>query len=134
MEAKGCAKACVWKDSRRHFYWALRARLARGSALAQIADASPSSTSEYRSKLLLSLVSADVSDNRAFAEELETLDLSSAVAQLKRDHVVQQILSMVQQDRKATIDGLIRLMDNLSADEKLTLNAALQNSNRSPGV
>ena len=53
MEAKGCAKPCVWKDARRHFYWSLRARLARTAALAQLAEADPELSLAARVRLLV---------------------------------------------------------------------------------
>ena len=69
MEAKGCAKSCVWKDARRHFYWSLRARLARSRILAQFAEAYPESTSEYRSQVLTQLaplIGSDLRQDAAF--------------------------------------------------------------------
>jgi len=130
MEAKGCAKPAVWKEARRYFYWAARARIARSNALALFAAACPSQSREYREQLLndLSGVSGK-SDHRAAAEALENLDPSSAIAQLKREHIVQQLLG----DRKASVDGFVRLVDCLSEDEKATVLAALKNSNVSPG-
>lgn len=135
MEAKGCAKAMVWKGARRHFYWAVRAKLARTAAMVQLADASPDSTVEYRARLLESLASIDsTTDYRVMAETLETLDLFATVAQLKADHLMRSMLALAQEDRKATMDGLVRLVDNLSEDEKATLISALQTSSRSPGA
>ena len=82
MEAKGCAKPAVWKDARRHFYWAVRGRVARSSALAQLAEANPESTFEYRSRLLNSIAFVDkTTDPRIAAETLEKLDLTPTVAQ-----------------------------------------------------
>jgi acetyl-CoA carboxylase/biotin carboxylase 1 len=130
MEAKGCAKPAVWKEARRYFYWATRARLARSNALALLAIASPSQSREYLEQLLndLSGVSGK-SDHRATVEALENLDLSSAIAQLKGEHIVQQLLG----DRKSLVDGFVRLVDHLSEDEKATVLAALRNTNASPG-
>lgn len=135
MEAKGCAKPMVWKDARRRFYWAVRAKIAWSAAMAQLADASPDSTLEYRAGLLESLSEVNATTERqAAAEKLESLDLSSTSAQLKADHLMRQMLALAQEDRKATIGGLIRLVDNLEEDEKAALIAALQNSTRSPGT
>jgi acetyl-CoA carboxylase/biotin carboxylase 1 len=130
MEAKGCARPAVWKEARRYFYWATRARLARSNALAVFAAASPSQSREYLEQLLdeLSGVSGK-SDHRAAAEALENLDLSSSIAQLRGEHIVQQLLG----DRKALIDGFVRLADYLSEDEKAAVLAALRNTNASPG-
>ncbi len=131
MEAKGCAKPVAWKESRRYFYWAARARLARSNALAQFAAAGPGQPREYREQLLSDLSGVNgESDHRKAAEALEGLDLSSAIAQLKSEHVVQQLLG----DRKSLIDGFVRLVDYLSEDEKATVLAALRNINASPGL
>ncbi|KAI0339517.1 hypothetical protein BDW22DRAFT_1361595 [Trametopsis cervina] len=134
MEAKGCAKPMSWKDARRRFYWAVRAKVAWSSALAQLGEASPGSSLEYRIGLLetLSGVSAST-DRQEAAQKLESLDISSTVAQLKADHLLRGMLALAQEDRKATINGLIRLVDNLDDDEKSALISALQNSHRSPG-
>jgi acetyl-CoA carboxylase / biotin carboxylase 1 len=130
MEAKGCAKPAVWKEARRYFYWATRARLARSNALALLATAGPSQSHEYLERLLndISGVSGK-SDYKAAAEKLENLDLSSAIVQLKGEHIAQQLLG----DRKSLIDGFVRLADYLSEDEKATVLAALKNTNASPG-
>ena len=131
MEAKGCAKPVVWKESRRYFYWATRARLARSNALAQLAAASPSQPCEYREQLLYELSGVNrESDHRIAAERLENLDLSPYVALLKSENVVQQLLG----DRKSMVDVFVRLVDNLSEDEKATVLAALSNTNASPGL
>jgi len=114
MEAKGCAKPIVWKESRRYFYWATRARLAYSNTLAQLAAASPSKSREYHEQFLYELTGVNgQSDHR--------------IAVLKRENVVQQLLG----DRKSLIDGLVRLVDHLSEDEKDTVLAALGNPNAS---
>lgn len=134
MEAKGCAKAMVWKDARRKFYWAVRAKVARSTAMAKLAEASPDSTFEYRSGLLSSLTNInDQTDIRVAAQTLETLDLSGTVTQLKADHLARRMLALSHEDRKATLDGLVRLVNNLSDEEKTSLLTALQGSKRSPG-
>lgn len=134
MEAKGCAKPTVWKEARRRFYWAVRARVARSSALALLEEASPESTPEHRQQLLNSLSFVDkTTDPRAAAEALEKLDLTSTVAQLKSDFLMRRLLDMAQLDRKAMMGSLVRLSDNLSDDDRATLISALQNSSRSPG-
>ncbi|KAL1945115.1 hypothetical protein VTO73DRAFT_2735 [Trametes versicolor] len=134
MEAKGCAKSMVWKDARRRFYWAVRAKVARSSAMAQLAEASPDSSFEYRTRLLEDLAEIEsTSKPRETAQALEDLDLTNTLAQLKADHLTHQMLALAQEDRKATVDGLVRLIDHLADDEKLALISALQNSTRSSG-
>ncbi|KAA1468959.1 acetyl CoA carboxylase [Dentipellis sp. KUC8613] len=134
MQAKDCARPAVWKEARRFFYWATRARVARSSALAQLAAASPDSSHEYRTRLINTLAHIDeTADNRTIAEALEALDLKPTVAQLKSDHLARQLLETTHEDRKAVLDNLMRLVDNLGDDEKATLIQALQHGNRSPG-
>ncbi len=133
MEAKACAKSMVWKDARRRFYWAVRAKIAWSSAIASIATASPDSTAEYRTQLLQTLAEVDAStDRREAAAKLEALELTGTLAQLKADHIMRSMLALSKEDRKATVNGLARLVDNLNDDEKATLVAALQG--RSPGT
>ena len=136
MEAKGCAKSVAWKDSRRHFYWATRARVARSLALAKIAEADPDTTFEYRSRLLDNLTSIDpTTPYREAATQLERLDLSKTVAQIKADRLVHQLFEMINQDRTAAVDGIARLVDSLTSEEKAMLQAVLQDSARHlPGV
>lgn len=102
--------------------------------MAQLAEASPDSTVEYRTRLLQSLTEVDEStDRKEIAEKVEALNLSATLAQLKADHLMHCMTSLAHDDRKATIGALVRLVDNLSDEERATLAAALQNSTRSPG-
>ncbi|KJA28198.1 hypothetical protein HYPSUDRAFT_129635 [Hypholoma sublateritium FD-334 SS-4] len=134
MEAKGCAKPAVWKNSRRHFYWAVRARVARSSALAQIAEATPEANYEYRSRLLNSLAAIEpVTEYRQMAEAIEKLDLSQTLAQLKADHLLRQMIQLTKEDRKAAMDGFLRLAESFSDDERIAIAAALKNPARSAG-
>ncbi|KAJ7066657.1 acetyl-CoA carboxylase [Mycena amicta] len=131
MEAKGCAKPAVWKDARRHFYWAVRARVARSAALADIAEASPGTTLEYRTRLLNSLAGVDsTTPPRTAAEKLEHLDLSQTVTQLKSEHLMRNLLNLTKEDRKAAMDGLLRFADNLSDEERSSLLTVLQSAAR----
>ncbi|KAI6042033.1 acetyl-CoA carboxylase [Pisolithus marmoratus] len=132
MEAKGCARPAVWKQARRYFYWALRARLARSAALDTLAEANPEASPELLAKVLDSFLSISPTDNRALATALEELDLTPAVAQLRTEHLLQRFLDAAQQDRKASIDGIVRVMESLSDDERQHVQSALQ-STRSPG-
>jgi acetyl-CoA carboxylase/biotin carboxylase 1 len=135
MEAKGCAKPVVWKDARRVFYWAIRARVARSSALAKIAEANPDATYESRSKLLDSLACiTPTTDHREAAAKLEQLDITKTVTQIKADGLVRNLLQMINQDRKAAMDGLARLVDNLTDEEKIALQTVLNESKHVPGA
>ncbi|KAJ6581428.1 acetyl-CoA carboxylase [Mycena capillaripes] len=133
MEAKGCAKPAVWKDARRHFYWAVRSRVARSAALGDIAEASPGTTFEYRSRLLNSLASIDSSTSaRVVAEKLEKLDLTQTIVQLRTEHLMRNLLNLTKEDRKAAMDGLLRFADNLSEEERASLMTVLQSAARPP--
>ncbi|VDC06097.1 unnamed protein product [Peniophora sp. CBMAI 1063] len=133
MEAKGCARPATWKNARRQFYWATRARLAQTSAIEQIGDASPEMSNDQRKELLFSLAHLEgKADDRAVAEALEALDLKATLAQLRSDHLSRRLLEIKQDDRKAVLDNVVRLVDNFSAEEKALVLAALQNVNRSP--
>jgi acetyl-CoA carboxylase/biotin carboxylase 1 len=135
MEAKGCAKPMVWKDSRRHFYWAVRARVARSSVIAQLEKASPETTFEDRTKLLESLAAIDAAtSDRDAAQALETLDLKPTLAQLKSDHLMQQMLALASEDEEATVTGLTRLINSLADEGKSSLIAAIQSASRLPGT
>lgn len=129
MEAKGCAKPAQWKNARRQFYWAVRARVARSAALADLAEASPGSTFQYRSRLLDSVASLEpTTEYREVAEKLDKLDLTATNAQLKADHLTRQLIELSKENRKATMDGLLRLMDHLSDEDRASLVGVLQSS------
>jgi acetyl-CoA carboxylase / biotin carboxylase 1 len=135
MEAKGCARPASWKDARRLFYWATRARLAQTTALAQLEEASPDMTNEQYLAILFSLAHLDEkADNRTSAEALEALDLKPTLTQLRSEHLARRLLETRMDDRKAVLNNLVRLVDNLSAEEKALLLNALQNSDRLPGM
>ena len=134
MEAQGCAKPAVWKDARRYFYWALRARIARSDLLEQIEEANPDMEPEERAVLLDSLIPAtDLSDNRALAEVLEQLDITPTLVKLKADRLLDHFAEVAEDNRKASLDGLVRIIDSLSDDEKMFVQAAVQNSVRYSG-
>lgn len=127
MEAKGCAKPTVWKNARRHFYWALRARVAQLSALKELEDASPDSTPEQRLNILNSLASLDSSaSHRQIAETLEKVDVSQSAAQLKADHLLRQLIELTNEDRKTALESFSRLADTLSDEEKSALVSVLK--------
>lgn len=135
MEAKGCAKPMVWRDSRRHFYWAVRARVARSSAIAQLEKAGPETTFEERTQLLESLATIDATtSDRDAAQALETLDLKPTLAQLKSEHLMRQMLALASEDEEATVTGLARLINSLADEGRSSLIAAIQSASRLPGM
>ena len=132
MEAKGCAKSCVWKDARRRFYWLLRARLAESRLLNQLEKANPESTPQYRSQVIIHLLPMG-SEMQERAEKLETLDISSNVAQFRSDYILQAVRKASQVDRKSAIGGILRFVEELTDDEKASLLTSIQNSARMTG-
>jgi len=129
MEAKGCAKPVVWKNSRRHFYWAVRARIAKSSALAHLAEAAPDTSFDYRSRLLYSLAGIEPTDDyRRTGEILEKLDISQTLAQLKADRLLRQLIQLTNDDRKTALDSFGRLAENFSNEEKAALLTVLKPS------
>ncbi|KAG8937599.1 acetyl-coenzyme-A carboxylase, partial [Tulasnella sp. 408] len=129
MEAKGCAKPAEWKNARRYFYWALRARVARSTALAKIQEASPQLSSEERSDIVDSLIpGVDPEDRRAVAEALEAADLAPTVSKLKAADVARQMVDLVLSDRNAALEGFARSLESLSEDEKARLVKLIQSS------
>jgi acetyl-CoA carboxylase/biotin carboxylase 1 len=133
MEAKGCAKPLVWKNARRHFYWALRARLARDKALAEISRANPRlSYDSLVAQLDLLLPQGLNSDLRAVAEQIEGLKLDSTLVQLRSNYALQQMDLLALHDRKSLLSGVSRLIGSLSEEERTSVLMALQ-STRSGG-
>ena len=89
MKAKGCAKPLVWKNARRHFYWAVRACVARSVAIAHLEEVAPDSTFDYRLHLLDSLAAINSTmEYRQMAEVIEKLYLSPTLAQLNADYLL----------------------------------------------
>lgn len=131
MEAKGCAKPAVWKNARRHFYWAVRARVARSVAIGRLEEAAPDSSFDYRSRLLDSVAAIDsTTEYRQMAEALEKLDLSATVSQLHADYLLRQMVQLTKDDRKAAMDGFMRLADTFSDEERAAIVVLLQNGAR----
>jgi acetyl-CoA carboxylase/biotin carboxylase 1 len=129
MEAKGCAKPVVWKNSRRHFYWATRARIAQSSALAHLVRAAPDTSLDHRSRLLYSLAGIEpTADYRRAAEVLEKLDISQTLAQLKADRLLRQFKQLTKDDRNAALDGFTRLVEDFSKEERAALLTVLNPS------
>ncbi|KAG5353807.1 hypothetical protein C0989_001924 [Termitomyces sp. Mn162] len=125
------AKPTIWENARRHFYWAVRARIAKSAALVDIAEASPNSTVECRIQSLDSLVQIDSKpEYRKIAEALEKLDLSDYYTTQSWSFLAPSI-ELNKEDRKVTMDGLVRLVDHLTS-EKANLVTVLQ-SRASPG-
>lgn len=128
MEAKGCAKPSVWKDARRRFYWLLRARLARTNALKQLEEASPETTADYRSQVLTTLTHVEgESEMQQIAETLEKVDLAPTLSRLRSEHIMSSLRKAAEHDRKATVLGLIQLVEEMTEDEKASVLTAVQN-------
>ena len=86
-----------------------------------IAEANPDATFEYRSRLLDNLVS--------IGEAATNLnDLISPRLLTRADRFVRELFDMMNQDRMAAVVGIVRLVDNLTDEEKATHQAVLQHS------
>ncbi|KAH7094196.1 acetyl-CoA carboxylase [Auriculariales sp. MPI-PUGE-AT-0066] len=137
MEAKGCAKPAVWREARRFFYWALRGRLSRSAALAKFAEANPELSLDDRTRLLDALLPTQTSTTaRETAEALEALNLAPTLTQIRGDYLARRFVDLALADRTAVVEGLERLRDRLSSEEKSALIAALSGESsveRSPG-
>jgi acetyl-CoA carboxylase/biotin carboxylase 1 len=102
--------------------------------LEQIENGNPEMESEERAALLDSLIpDNDLSNNRSLAEVLEQLDITPTLSRLKADHLLSHFAEVAEEDRKASLDGLVRIIDSLSDGEKMTLQSAIQNTLRSVG-
>ncbi|KAG1776910.1 ClpP/crotonase-like domain-containing protein [Suillus placidus] len=113
----------------KYFYWALRVRIARSGLLEQIEDGNPEMESEERTALLDSLIpDSGLSNNCALAEVPEQLDITPTLSKLKADHLLSHFAEVAGEDRKASLDGLVRIIDSLSNGEKMSLQSAIQNS------
>ena len=134
MEAKGCAKPPVWKNARRHFYWAVRACVARSVAIAQLEEVAPDSTFDYQLRLLYSLAAINsTTEYRQMADAIEKLDLSLTLAQLNADYLLCQMIELTKDDRKAAMDRFMRLADTFSDEEQAAMAAVLQSGARTSG-
>jgi acetyl-CoA carboxylase/biotin carboxylase 1 len=127
MEAKGCAKRMEWINARRYFYWAVRGRVARSSALAKLSEADPSLTYEQRREILEGSLSLDSGASpQAVAKAYETVDLKQVIPKLKSEHLLSMLLALAEEDKQAAVDGLSRLISGLGEDTKSALLSALR--------
>jgi hypothetical protein len=95
MEAKGCAKRMECTNARRHFYWAVRGRVARSSALNKLAEADPSLTHDQRREILEDSLSLDSGASpQAVAEAYEAVDLKRMVPKLKNEYLLSELLAL----------------------------------------
>lgn len=128
----------TWKDARRQFYWAVRARVAQSQAIAKVTKAAPSFSTAEAERTISNLIPVHISakDNRGIAEALEGLELKEVLHQARAAHVAKEMLDLVLSQRKAGIAGLIGIVGSLSVEERAALGAALQaagSGDHSPG-
>lgn len=127
MEAKGCAKPMEWTNARRYFYWAVRGRVARSSALGKLAEANPSLTYDQRRELLEELLSLDSGASpQAVAKAYEAVDLKQTISKLKSEYLLGKLQALAEEDKRATVEGLTRLVSGLGEDVKSALLSALR--------
>ena len=128
MEAKGCAKPTIWKNARRHFYWALRAKLARSKLLNALISANPSSAISENQRLIDSLLPESPISTQEVAETLERADVSDTLTRMRSDALVVALRGLVVKDRKAALEGIARVLEELSEEEKSGLGEVLMRS------
>jgi acetyl-CoA carboxylase/biotin carboxylase 1 len=127
MEAKGCAKRMEWTNARRYFYWSVRGRVPRSSALGKLAEANPNLTYDQRREILDVLLSLDPGASpQAVAEAYEAVDLRQTISRLKSEYLLGELVALAEGDKQATIDGLTKLISGLGGDTKSALLSALR--------
>jgi len=116
-----------WANARRHFYWAVRGRVARSSALRKLAEADPSLTYDQRREILEELLSLDSGASpQVVAEAYEVVDLKQTISKLKSEHLLGKLVALAEEDKQATVDGLTRLILGLGEEAKSALLSALR--------
>ena len=116
-----------WTNARRYFYWAVRGRVARSSALAKLAEADPGLTSDQRREILEDSLSLDSGMSpQAVAEAYEAINLKQTLSKLKSEHLLGKLLALAEEDKQATVDGLTKLISGLGEDTKTALLSALR--------
>lgn len=127
MEAKGCAKRMEWTNARRYFYWSVRGRVPRSSALGKLAEANPNLTYDQRREILDDLLSLDPGASpQAVAEAYEAVDLRETISRLRSEYLLGELVVLAEGDKQATIDGLTKLISGLGGDTKSALLSALR--------
>jgi acetyl-CoA carboxylase/biotin carboxylase 1 len=127
MEAKGCAKRMEWTNARRYFYWAVRGRVARSSALRKLAEADPNLTYDQRREILEDSLSLDSGASpQTVAEAYEAVDLKQTVSKLRSEHLLGKLSALAEEDKQVAVDSLTRLISGLGEDTKLALLSALR--------
>jgi len=116
-----------WANARRYFYWALRARVARSSALGKLAEADPSLTYDRRCEILEGLLSLNPGASpETVAEAYEAVDLKRTITKLKSEHILGELLALAEEDKQVTVDGLTKLISGLGENTKSALLSALR--------
>ena len=116
-----------WINARRYFYWAVRGRVARSSALGKLAEANPSLTCDQRRELLEGLLSLDPGASpQAVTKAYEAVDLKQIISRLKNEYLLSKLLALAEEDKRATVESLTRLVSGLGENAKSALLSALR--------
>ena len=116
-----------WTNARRYFYWSVRGRVPRSSALGKLAEANPSLTYDQRREILDDLLSLDPGASpQAVAEAYEAVDLRETISRLRSEYLLGELVILAEGDKQATIDGLTKLISGLGGDTKSALLSALR--------
>ncbi|KAG2125033.1 hypothetical protein DEU56DRAFT_825979 [Suillus clintonianus] len=113
---KGCAKPAAWKDARRYFYWALRARIARSDLLEQIEDGNPEMSAPCCWIHLFLPVTCPTIVLWPKSLSSSTYRRPCRNSRLIIYSATLRIAEVAEEDRKASLDGLVRIIDSLPDD------------------
>ena len=95
--------------------------------MSKLAEADPSLTYDQRREILEDSLSLDPGASpQAVAEAYETVDLKQTVSKLKSEHLLGKLLTLAEEDKQTTVDGLTRLISGLGEDTKSALLSALR--------
>lgn len=116
-----------WTNARRYFYWAVRGRVARSSALGKLAEADPSLTSDQRRQILEDLLSlGSGASPQTLAKAYEAVNLNQTISRLRSEYLLGKLLALAEEDKQATVDGLTKLISGLGEDTKSALLTSLR--------
>ena len=123
LSAKNCAQPCEWTQSRRYFYKRLRRRLDEEAVYTRLSKADPSLDRLAKFSLLANVYSQkdiDIDDDSKVAqfieEDRQTID--EVVHAVESRHIESQISTFAQSNRRGTLEGIAKLMESLSQDER----------------
>ncbi|TIA89702.1 hypothetical protein E3P79_02793 [Wallemia ichthyophaga] len=130
LSAKGCASPCEWLESRRYFYKRLRRRLDEEAIINRLGKANPLMDRSARLSILYNIysqknVDLDDDSNIALFIERERQAIDEIVQLVHSRYIEAQISQFSAVNRQGTLEGIAKLMDTLSAEERASLSKLL---------